>query len=85
MLGGMAMPYCKDCGNSKYFTASQVSPVAPTATGPISGLVGKFDETGELVEMQAMGADEITRDAAAVNPVVYFDTCLECGSNRVSW
>lgn len=79
------MPYCKECGNTQYFTASQVAPVSATAAGPTSGLVGKFDETGELVEMEAMGASENVRDAAAVNPVVYFDTCLECGSTRVNW
>lgn len=79
------MPYCKDCGNSLYFISSSVSPVAPTAAGPASGLVGRFDAQGELVELESMGATDETRRKAAVNPVVYFDTCAECGSNRVVW
>lgn len=79
------MPYCRDCGNSKFFVASDISPAAPTANGLISGLVGTFDETGDLVQMEALGADERIRDAAAINPLVYFDTCMECGSMRITW
>lgn len=79
------MPYCKDCGNSLFFTSSSVSPAALTATGLNSGLVGRFNEQGELVEMDSLGASEEDRNAAAVNPLVYFDTCMECGSHRVIW
>lgn len=79
------MPYCKDCGNRMFFTSSTISPVAATATGLTSGLVGKFDEYGELIELDSVGASDESRKNAAVNPVVYFDTCMECGSTRVEW
>jgi hypothetical protein len=81
----MRMPYCKECGNSSYFVSSRVDPAAPEANGPISGLVGKFDADGDLVEMESLGASDFARNDAAVNPVVYFDTCMQCGSMKVSW
>jgi hypothetical protein len=79
------MPYCKECGNTSFFTSSKVDSVAPTANGNTSGLVGKFDEAGELLEMESLGASDYTRDDAAVNPLVYFDTCMKCGSRRIEW
>lgn len=79
------MPYCKDCGNRIFFTSSSVLPAASTAAGLNSGLVGRFDELGELVEMESIGASEEDRNSAAIDPVVYFDICMECGSTRVEW
>ena len=79
------MPYCRDCGNSIFFTSSMVSPAAPAATGPASGLVGRFDDDGALVEMDSLGADDEIRRHAVANPLVYFNTCMECGSTNVAW
>ncbi|MEM5767960.1 MAG: hypothetical protein AAGU23_06120, partial [Bacillota bacterium] len=79
------MPHCEDCGNSLYFIASSVSPVAPSAAGAASGLAGRFDARGKLVELDSLGSTAETRRKAAANPVLYFDTCMECGSNRVVW
>lgn len=79
------MPHCRDCGNRMFFMSSQVSPPAPTATGPISGLVGRFDAGGGLVEMESLGADEKMRRKAATDPATFFDTCMKCGSTSVEW
>jgi hypothetical protein len=48
-------------------------------------LVGRFDDLGELVEMESIGASNEDRNSAAIDPVVYFDTCMECGSTKVEW
>ena len=42
------MPYCRACGNRRLFAASRVPPAAPTANGFASGLLGDFNDGGEL-------------------------------------
>lgn len=79
------MPYCRTCGNRRFFGASAVSPAAPTANGPASGLMGDFDDAGELVTITRMGADKSLATRAGAQPDEYFDFCLVCGGNDVEW
>jgi hypothetical protein len=79
------MPYCRSCGNRRMFAASRVPPASPTANGPSSGLIGDFDDSGDLVTITRLGADKATARAAGGHPAEYFDTCLACGSQDVDW
>ncbi|ADG82474.1 hypothetical protein [Thermincola potens] len=79
------MPKCNICGNRVSFGSSRIPPAAPTANGPISGLVANFDGEGSISEMECMGADLDTAQEAWENPRTYFDICLECASNDISW
>lgn len=79
------MPKCKRCGNSISFGSAQVPPVAPTANGPISGLIADFDEDGYITEMESMGADIDTAQEAWEQPAEYFNVCYECGGTEIEW
>lgn len=79
------MPRCAECGNTLSFGSSDVPPVAPTANGPVSGLVANFDEEGYITEMESVGADLDTAQEAWERPTRYFDTCYVCGSNQIIW
>lgn len=79
------MPYCRACGNRRFFAASSVPPVAPTANGPVSGLLGDFAASGGLATITRLGADKATAMAAGDQPAEYFDTCMACGSQEVEW
>jgi hypothetical protein len=79
------MPYCRACGNRRLFAASRVPPAAPTANGFASGLLGDFNDGGELVTITRLGADKSMARAAGGHPAEYFDTCLVCGSQDVDW
>lgn len=79
------MPVCKQCGNSRLFGSSKVPPAAPTANGPVSGLLGNFEPGGELATVSRVGADKKTARQAGVNPQEYFDICLRCGSQQIDW
>ena len=79
------MPYCRACGNRRLFAASSVPPAAPTANGPMSGLLGDFAANGGLDTITRLGADKVTVRAASRNPAEYFDTCLACGSQDIEW
>ncbi|MBP2649911.1 MAG: hypothetical protein H6Q74_736 [Firmicutes bacterium] len=79
------MPYCKQCANSRLFGSSKVPPVAPTANGSISGMMGNFDVNGQIESIISMGADKKTLIAARVTPKEYFDLCLACYSQNVGW
>jgi len=79
------MPYCRKCGNRRLFAASSVSPAAPTANGPVSGLYADFAADGSLATITRMGAEKSTAKAAGANPAEYFDTCLVCGGQDIEW
>ena len=79
------MPRCAVCGNTLSFGSSDVPPAAPTANGPISGLVANFDEEGYITEMESVGADLDTAQEAWEKPSEYSDVCYECGSNQIVW
>ncbi|CUH96360.1 hypothetical protein P22_2450 [Propionispora sp. 2/2-37] len=78
------MPRCLDCGNTKSFVSSVVSPASQYANGPLSGLIADFaDET--LQQVTSLGADKKTINAANAKPQEFFDTCFYCGSQQISW
>lgn len=79
------MPYCRICRNKHRFGSSQVPPVAPTANGPVSGLLGDFDGAGNLLSVTRLGADKATATAAGREPQSYFDVCPNCGSQDITW
>ncbi len=79
------MPKCRNCGNEVSFGSSRIPPVAPTANGPISGLVANFDCGGSIVEMNSIGADIDTAQEAWEEPQEYFDVCFTCGSKDIVW
>ena len=79
------MPRCARCGNSFSFGSSQIPPVAPTANGPVSGLIANFDDEGYITEMESIGADLDCAQEAWERPDEYFNVCYECGSNDVIW
>ena len=79
------MPKCANCGNLMSFGSSLVPPVAPTANGPVSGLVANFDLDGFITEMESMGADLDTAQQAWEKPIEYFDVCYECGGTQIDW
>lgn len=79
------MPYCKQCGNKQLFASSRVPNAAPYANGPISGVLGSFDDQGDLINITRVGADRATARSAFSHPVAYFDTCSQCGSTEIEW
>ena len=79
------MPYCKECGNKSQFGSSRVSTVAPYSNGPISGVLGSFDDSGSLTGLTRMGANRATTKAAFSHPVAYFDICAHCGNTDIEW
>lgn len=79
------MPYCRVCRNKHLFGSSQVPPVAPTANGPVSGLLGDFGNDGKLVSVTRLGAGKSTATAAGKEPQSYFDICPKCGSQDIEW
>lgn len=79
------MPRCTRCGNDLSFGSQSVPPAAPTANGPVSGLIANFDEEGYITEIESLGADMNTTQDAWENPREYFDVCFECGSKDIIW
>ncbi len=79
------MPRCARCGNTLSFGSTYVPPVAPTANGPVSGLVADFDRDGYITEMESLGADLDTAQEAWESPEEYFNICYQCGSEQVIW
>lgn len=79
------MPYCKKCQNTRFFGSSKISPAAPSANGPLSGMFADFDGQGEIVSVTRMGADKRTAMAATEDPRKFFDLCLRCGSQDIEW
>jgi len=79
------MPKCAECGNSYSFGSSGAPPAAPTANGPVSGLIANFDEDGYITEMDCLVNDLDMAQDAWETPEEYFDTCYECGSNKIIW
>lgn len=79
------MPRCKICGNTYSFGSSRVEPIAPSANGLISGMVGNFDHTNAIVSINSLGANKTIINDAAEQPQSYFDICVNCGSQQVEW
>ncbi|MBP2644822.1 MAG: hypothetical protein H6Q75_262 [Firmicutes bacterium] len=79
------MPYCKECANTRLFGSSKVPPVAPTANGCVSAMLGHFREDGQIESISSVGADKKTLIAARVSPEEYFDLCLSCYSQEIVW
>lgn len=79
------MPKCSTCGNTLSFGSSLVPPVAPTANGPVSGLIANFDNDGFITEMDSLGAGLDLAQEAWESPGEYFDMCYECGGNQIIW
>jgi len=79
------MPVCRSCGNRRMFGASRISPAAPTANGPMTGIIADFESNGELGTLTRMNTDRKEAARAAANPSEYFDTCLKCGSQDIDW
>lgn len=79
------MPRCARCGNTQTFGSSYVPPAAPTANGPVSGLIADFDKDGYISEMESLTSDLDSVQEAWERPVEYFNVCYECGSNEIYW
>lgn len=79
------MPRCARCGNTLSFGSSYVPPTAPTANGPVSGLVANFDQDGYITEMESMTSDLEAVQEAWERPTDYFNVCYECGSEEIEW
>ncbi|HMM22502.1 MAG TPA: hypothetical protein PKA10_17405 [Selenomonadales bacterium] len=79
------MPVCRNCGNNRLFGSSLISPAAPTANGPMTGIMADFQPGGELGTITQMTTDRKEASRAAARPREYFDTCLKCGSQDVDW
>lgn len=79
------MPKCLRCGNHNDFGVMEIPSTAPTANGPVSGLMGHFSNSGELENMESMGASVDEVQDAFEHPERYFDVCLACGSEEVVW
>lgn len=79
------MPRCAVCGNKLSFGSSVVPPPAPTANGPLSGLIADFNSQGCITEMDSLGADMDIAQEAWENPDEFFDICFHCGSNEIVW
>lgn len=79
------MPKCLNCGNHKEFGVMEIPSVAPTANGPISGLMGHFNDGGELENLESMGASLNQAQDAFEHPDRFFDVCLVCGSKEIAW
>lgn len=79
------MPRCKICGNTQSFGSSRVPAVAQSANGPLSGLIGEFEQSDTLARVSSLGADKQTVSAALKRPDDFFDICLHCGSSEIEW
>ncbi len=79
------MPRCAKCGNTFSFGSSTVPPVAPTANGPVSGLIANFNEEGLITEMESLGADLETAQQAWECPAEFFNICYKCGHDEIIW
>lgn len=79
------MPKCKNCGNSYSFGSSAAPPAAPTANGPLSGIIGQFDQQSQMVSMNSWGVSKNMRWQAVANPQQFFDTCTKCGGQMIDW
>ena len=79
------MPRCAVCGNNLSFGSSAVPPAAPTANGPLSGLIADFNSQGYITEMDSLGAAMDIAQEAWENPDEYFDICFHCGSKQIVW
>ncbi len=79
------MPRCARCGNTLSFGSSYVPSTAPTANGPVSGLVANFDNEGYITEMDSLTSDLNAVQEAWERPEEYFDICYNCGSEDIYW
>lgn len=79
------MPQCLDCGNEHSFGSTLIPPVAPTANGPISGILAEFDDNGYITEMTSVNGDIDIAQEAWENPKNYFNICYLCGGNNIAW
>ena len=79
------MPKCMECGNDLSFGSTLIPPVAPTANGPVSGLIADFDSDGYITEMESINGDIDAAQDAWESPKEYFDICYVCGSSRINW
>jgi hypothetical protein len=79
------MPKCKICGNTHSFASSKIMPAAPLANGPVSGMIGDFDQESHIISISSAGANKADINAASRWPQGYFDTCLQCGSREIEW
>lgn len=79
------MPKCLNCGNTLSFGSSAVPPAAPTANGPVSGIVANFDENGYITDMESLGADMEAIQEAWDHPAEFFNICYVCGSKNIDW
>jgi len=68
------VPKCLKCGNELSFGTSKIPPVAPTANGPVSGLVADFSNQNSIVRMESMGATIDEAQEAWEEPNSYFYT-----------
>jgi hypothetical protein len=79
------MPKCQVCGNCKSFGASKIPPSAKFANGPVSDMVGQFDQQKELIHIISSGVDKAIITAASRHPQEFFDLCVHCGHESVVW
>lgn len=79
------MPKCQFCGNIKSFGASKIPPSATCANGPISGIIGEFNQEKELIFMHSSGATKAIINAVSQNPKEFFDVCVRCGETSIAW
>lgn len=79
------MPKCLDCGNEESFGSKEIPGVAPTANGPITGLVANFDREGYISQIESMNGDIDLAQEAWERPQDFFDICYVCGSDRIIW
>jgi hypothetical protein len=79
------MPKCQICGNVKCFGASKLPPSAKCANGPISDMLGQFNQQKELMHIVSSGVDKAIINAATRQPQDFFDLCVYCGHESVVW
>ncbi|MEG6586332.1 hypothetical protein [Dendrosporobacter sp. 1207_IL3150] len=79
------MPKCKVCGNTYSFGSSEVPPSAPTANGPVSGMIAQFNNQNDVVSVSSLGASKASITKAVDDPKQFFDTCIHCGSQDIDW
>ena len=79
------MPRCKLCGNTHSFGSSKIEPAAQYANGPLSGIMGDFNDQNEIIQLSSLGVAKAAIAAASDRPQDYFDLCLQCGSQEIEW